>query len=177
MIKQNRYWFFVVAWVIGIYSTLSAVRPVCELLKQNAWFAPGISLFLITLLIILSLGLIRGMPKKSLLSYFLLAGVLLCYIYGLVSIKYPEEKIHFLEYGFLAYLIYRALRLDCSRILSYAGAFILTTVFGWIDEGIQHILPNRYYQNEDVFLNAISGALALLLIFIFEREQLILGKK
>lgn len=177
MIKCNRYRVFAGIWVACIYSTLSVVRPVCEILKKNAWFAPGINFILGGLLIVLLLRLIMTMRKRRLLSYFLLLGVLLCYLYGLVKIEYPEEKIHFLEYGFLAYLIYRALRLDYSKILSYTGAFILTTVLGWIDEGIQHILPNRYYQNEDVFLNSVSGVLALLLIFIFEREQLILEKK
>ncbi len=168
---KNQYWIFVFVWVVCIYSTLSAVRPLCEILKKNTPFVLIANLFLGSLLAILFTRLIQGIKRKRMSGYFLLAAAALCYIYGLKTVTYPEEKIHFLEYGFLAYLIYRALRFDCPKILAALGSFFLTTILGWMDEGIQHLLPNRYYQNEDVVLNSVSGFLALLLIFIYERGR------
>lgn len=40
-------------------------------------------------------------------------------------------------------------------------AFLLTTAAGWIDEGIQYFLPNRYYDLRDVGFNATAGFLAI----------------
>ena len=93
------------------------------------------------------------------------------YGYGMMIMKIPEEKIHFLEYGFLAFLICRALRLDWGDLKSYSGAFFLTFLLGWLDEGIQAILPNRYYQLSDVGLNGISAGLGLLLTFALSRGK------
>jgi hypothetical protein len=36
---------------------------------------------------------------------------------------------------------------------------VLTATAGWLDEGIQYLLPNRWYDLADVALNAASGAL------------------
>jgi VanZ family protein len=102
--------------------------------------------------------------------------ILSAYIYGMVTIQYPEEKIHFIEYGILAYLVFRPIHMDIQKPAAYGYAFILITIFGWIDEGIQHLLPNRYYQTEDVILNSISGGLGLLWIFIAKKEQKACGR-
>ena len=42
-----------------------------------------------------------------------------------------------------------------------AGAWLLTALAGWLDEGIQGLLPNRVYDLRDVGFNALAGALAL----------------
>ena len=90
------------------------------------------------------------------------------YLYGLATIPHPEEKIHFIEYGILAYLVFRR----CGSIMARGG---LRRGFddgaGLGDEGIQHLLPNRYYQTSDIVLNAVSGLLGLLLVYTFQRTE------
>ena len=83
----------------------------------------------------------------------------------------PEEKIHFPEYGFLAYLLYRALKIDVSNKTAYLVSFLLCAGFGWLDEGIQFLLPNRYYETKDVILNILGGGLGLYLTFIVEKAK------
>ena len=167
---RKKYWTHVLLWVGFIYSTLYIVRPICEFLKQVTPFFFLTNLLMIGLLAYAVIVLWFQIGIRSVSSFVLLALVLSAYLYGLIVISYPEEKIHFVEYGILAYLIYRALSLDTSKVLTYTGAFLLTSAFGWIDEGIQHILPNRYYQNADVLLNSVSGLLGLILVYIFQRE-------
>jgi VanZ family protein len=36
---------------------------------------------------------------------------------------------------------------------------------GWGMRGIQYLLPNRYYQFQDICLNSVSAALGLILVF------------
>jgi len=104
-------------------------------------------------------------------SYLIVIMVVLAYVYGLVTLQLSSEKIHFIEYGFLAYLVIKAISLDIKKPIAYGFAFLLVSIIGWIDEGIQNILPNRYYSMDDVILNSISGALVLLLVFVFKEEQ------
>lgn len=168
---RKRYWGAAGAWVGCIYSTLYAVRPICEFLKETIPFAFLTSLGMAALLVGITAVFYSRRHLYSPLSYFLFALVFLCYVYGLMKIPHPEEKIHFIEYGILAYFLWRALRLDWKGGRAYVGAFVLTTLLGWADEGIQYLLPNRYYQTGDVFLNSMSGLLALILIFIFQNKS------
>lgn len=168
---RRKYWSHAVGWVVCIYSTLDIVRPVCEFLKSNTPFALLTNTSLIGLLVSLSIVLYRKARRQSVLTHVLFVFVILAYVYGLVKIPNPEEKIHFLEYGFLAYLVHRAVSVDVRGGHAYLRAFLLTAVFGWIDEGIQHLLPNRYYQVQDVLLNGLSAALGLSWVFLFKQRK------
>jgi len=168
---RAHYWLHVFGFLGLIYSTLYIVRPICTFLKSVTPFPLLINTLCITLLIFTAIGIRMKVRITRWSSYFLLCVVLSAYLYGLVTIQYPEEKIHFIEYGFLAYLVFKAIRLDIRKPIAYGYAFLLTSIFGWIDEGIQYCLPNRYYQMEDVVLNSVSAALGLFLVFVIEQEQ------
>ena len=79
------------------------------------------------------------------------------YVLLLSRFELPEERLHFLEYGVVGGLVFAALLerqkntkpdsggpWDRSAPLWPAvGASLVTAGAGWIDEGIQAILPNR----------------------------------
>lgn len=167
---RKKYWALAFIWIAIIYSTLYFVRPICEFLKGAIPFAIVMNAMIIVVLgaFLIVIGR-KLLASKSFLNYALILIALLGYGYGLVSIEYPEEKLHFIQYGFLSLLIFRALIADFPRAASYGLALLLTSFFGWVDEIIQGILPNRYYQNTDVILNMFSGALGLLLVYVHER--------
>lgn len=169
--QRTKRWGCVIGWVILIYSTLYIVRPVCEFLKAQTPFDIVVNVFNFALLaVILNLFVTRvGIRKKSTyLSLFCIIGV---YTFASLQMRLPEERIHFVEYGILSFLILRALILDYEEIPAYLIAFLLTSLFGLGDEGIQHILPNRYYQHKDVLLNAASGGLGLFMTYTMRRER------
>ena len=168
---RRKHWSFVFALVALIYGTLYFVRPVCTFLQNTTPFALLVNILMYALLVILIVGLfVQGKINRP-LPLLLLVMIGGAYVYGLLIIPNPEEKLHFIEYGILAYLIFRAVELDFRRPLAFLYAFLLTAAFGWIDEGIQHLLPNRYYQNEDVLLNAAGGLLGLAVIYVFRSGQ------
>lgn len=158
-------------WTLAIYITLYPVRTVCEFLKRTLPFDFWVNIFLATCLSGIVILFFRKYKVTDFRGYVLLLIAVSGYLYGLAKIPHPEEKIHFLEYGILAYLVFRALRLDHGAWAAYAGALALTAALGWADEGIQHLLPNRYYQTSDVVLNAVSGLLGLLLVYVFQRTR------
>ena len=47
-----------------------------------------------------------------------------------------------------------------DALRTVAVATLLVALAGWVDEGIQGLLPNRVYDLRDVGLNAGAGALA-----------------
>ncbi|MDO8580789.1 MAG: VanZ family protein [Candidatus Omnitrophota bacterium] len=168
---RKKYWLWAAGWVALIYSTLSVVRPVCEFLKKTTPFNAmmnGVLIVCLCLLLKRAWGS-RWIRRAS--TWGLLLGAVAVYAVLALRLPSPEERLHFLEYGVLAFLIYRALRLDVSSSGAYMLAFILTSLLGWGDEGIQGILPNRYFQWADVWLNSQSALLGLWLTYILQRNN------
>lgn len=169
---RSRYWLQVIMWVGIIYTSLPWVRPVCDFLKAKTPF----SILINSLMVAVFFGLIvlmhywRVLQGARVFSYLLVLGVFVGYGFLLVSLKVPEEKIHLIEYGILAFLVFRAAALDYQGIKSYALAFVVSSLAGWVDEVIQHFFPNRYYQNSDVLLNMVGAGLGLLMVFLFQKR-------
>ena len=90
----------------------------------------------------------------------------------LTATPWPEvnavERVHFVEYGLLAYLFYRAL---ARRNLDESGRSDLSIVVlpllasfmvGTLDEGLQWFIPVRVGEAHDVFLNLASISCGLM---------------
>jgi hypothetical protein len=73
--------------------------------------------------------------------------------------KSPEEAIHFLQYGILGLLIYRALLHRHRNIGIYFVAAVIGGFIGTVDEAIQWAIPRRYWDLKDIWLNFIGTAL------------------
>ena len=80
--------------------------------------------------------------------------------------RFPAERLHLLEYGVMAVVLFRALSLHRQNPAAYAWALLLTTVIGFGDETIQWILPQRFFELKDVALNLAAGSLGLALTAI-----------
>lgn len=89
----------------------------------------------------------------------------------LMGISIPEERIHFLQYGFLAWLALRALEPRLEPWKLQVVAFVGVALLGLCDELYQGWLPNRVFDWRDVGLNAI-GALFTVVVWTFlQRAQ------
>jgi len=171
--RERRLWLSAAGYTLLIDATLGVVRPVTEFLRDRGLLRPLIFLLFALAGGAVLLALVRLRP--GLRQWLALAGVGVGYAAVLPFAIAPEEQIHLLEYGLLGGLIYEALRTRLrasgnperrQRPLALrfpaATALALTTALGWIDEGIQYLLPNRYYDLRDVAFNAIAGGLAIL---------------
>jgi VanZ family protein len=83
----------------------------------------------------------------------------------------PEEKIHFIEYGGVAVLAHTAAPRDWSRRKRFLACALFVAAAGWIDEGIQALLPSRVYDLRDVAFNAAAGLMALGAVAIFSPRE------
>lgn len=179
--REKRLWLATGFCIILIYSSLSIARPLAELLREwnllrlvvvLAFLAAG-SLVLWRLLVTRAGWRVLGITGVMAAGYLLL----------LTAIPMmPEERLHFLEYGVVAALVYLALRERragfaetgashsdlLARVPPFAAAVVVTGVLGWIDEGIQAILPNRVYDLRDVAFNTVAALLSVASVKLVE---------
>ncbi len=163
-IRERRLWIWSLAVVAAIYSTLGLAGSLAARLREhNLMTAAFFVLMFLTLATIVGSGL-RSRPGRR----EVWVGLGLTAVYGMAVLRMgvsPEERTHLFEYGVVAALIYQALRervRNGSRVrLPALLALALTVLVGWLDEGIQALLPNRVYDNFDVLSNAIAAVIGI----------------
>jgi len=81
----------------------------------------------------------------------------------------PEEAVHFLEYGVLGILLYRAFEDRVPDPTVYVAATLTGLLAGTVDEFIQWLVPGRFWDFRDIVLN--GGAVALVQIAIWRMRK------
>ncbi len=89
-----------------------------------------------------------------------LAAVAGLYVYFTLKLwRAPEEAVHFLEYGLLGFLLFRALSHSMRDKSVYLAAFFIGSIVGVFDEILQWIVPGRFWDFRDAGLNALAAGL------------------
>lgn len=145
----------------GIYGTLSIARKITEHIR-----ALGSLRLMVAIAFVLAaagglFAVFRDARNRSVRVAGALTLVALVYAAVVFPMNSPEEKLHFIEYGLVGLLAWAGApeRFDGWRRTAFAAAFSLAA--GWLDEGIQALLPNRYYDLRDVAFNFTAGMLAV----------------
>lgn len=160
-------------YLLAIYATLGVVRPITNALRARGALRVSVGLaFAISAAIALTL-IFRNPRNRTRRAVIALIGTAIAYAVVILPMESPEEKIHFIEYGVVALLAWASMPRVRRRFLAAAS---FTAAAGWIDEGIQALLPSRYYDLRDVAFNAAAGAMALAALAIcFPRERAVVG--
>ncbi len=152
-------WAVVVLYVVFIYASLPVTRYLVEYIYRTFGRTP-VGVLVTTGLVVVAMVLAMGiLNSRAPLSSRATALVLLA-TGGLLSLKVglPEEKIHFIEYGLLGYILLRATSTWARPV---AASFIMVSIVGSIDEAIQWALPNRVGDLKDIVLNTLGGAIGI----------------
>lgn len=172
--RERRLWLCALAVVIAIYSTLGLAGTLAEVLREHSLLpAALLVLMFLTVAAIIGSGR-RQRPGRR--EVWVTCGVTA--VYGMAVLRMGgslEERTHLFEYGIVAVLIYQALweraqngrRVPAPAIL----ALVATALLGWVDEGIQALLPNRVYDNFDVLSNAIAALIAIVAHLLVARAS------
>jgi len=166
-------WSLVLATTVGVYATLPAGPSAWRAFRgvTGVWsdYAAVVTMTVIALLVVRSQReQIRQLRSGG---WVAIAVAMAVWAGGVTSSDLtPAEKTHFLTYGFLAWVVLRALDLESSSSRRYLAAVLIVGALGWIDEGIQYLLPRRYFEWKDVWLNLVSGAAVVLVIAALRGE-------
>ncbi|MCO4763639.1 MAG: VanZ family protein [Myxococcales bacterium] len=147
--------------VVATYSTLSVVRTLSLALRDAGLLriaiAAAFALVGLAVVVVLRRAHTRVQPRVALI----LALVAAVYLVVMWPMTQPEERAHFLQYGLIAGLALASGPRNWSFKRRWVAALLFTAAAGWIDEGIQWLLPTRYYDLRDVGFNCLAGAMAL----------------
>ncbi|OGX08794.1 MAG: hypothetical protein A2Z88_11225 [Omnitrophica WOR_2 bacterium GWA2_47_8] len=167
--QRKKYWLGAFVWLGLVYGSIPLVRPVCSFLRDVTPFNVLVN-SLVIILLALYLWQLLSKRKNDAWTIILIVLALGVYAFGLWKIRIPEERIHFVQYGILAYLLHRAVRLDIKGGRAYVISLVIVSILGWIDEIIQSYTPGRFYDNRDVVINVLSAFMGLWLDFIDRRR-------
>ena len=178
--RERRLWFCSLAVVVAIYSTLGLAGTLAEVLREHDLLpASFFFLMFLTVAAIVGSGLRRRPGRREV---WVALGVMA--VYGMTVLRMggsPEERTHLFEYGIVAVLIYQALgeRSQNGRGVRApaALALVVTALLGWLDEGIQALLPNRVYDNFDVASNALAALMAIAACLAISRAGAAVGRR
>lgn len=201
-IKKPRiwYWLMVISYVAIIFLTLSYARTFSTQMMAR-WGENIFSTVTTVLLTVIGIGILIyfGRLRQGRVARLLLfIGIAAIYVYflspavrehldtwseGLHNVSavlanrgmFPitsSEKVHFLEYGLLGMLLCKALSYYIRNKLAYLVATLGVYIVGVVDEGIQWALPNRVGDYRDLWLNLLSGVLAILMVALVIRPRI-----
>lgn len=162
--RERRLWFWALAAVVAIYSTLGLAGTLAGDLRdrglvENAFW---LVLFLIGASVV-TLAL-KTRPRGFEIGIAMgIAAVYLMVIFRMTIV--PEERSHLVEYSVVAALVYAALleRSNKGRWVPKPAllAILATAIIGVVDELIQAVLPNRVFDIIDIGHNALAALMAV----------------
>ena len=162
--RERRFWAWTLLVVATIYATLGLARTLSGTLRDRGLFDTAFIWGFLLLVAAVVVQALRNRPGRAEIGVAVgIAGV---YLMLFARMGIPEERTHLFEYSLVAVLIYRALseRRSNGRPVAAPAALAVTAtaLLGWLDEGIQAVLPQRVYDLRDVGFNALAGFMAVI---------------
>lgn len=170
-VAERRWWTAVAVALGATYASLSWMQVALDALRERNLLRRS----LVAVAALTAAGIVGWLLRRRAgwREWLVLGACAVAYALVATRFEVIQERIHLLQYGLVALLFLGALEARASggtaRFLAVvetppraaAGAVLLAAAAGWIDEGIQGILPNRHYDLRDVGLNALAGAMAV----------------
>ena len=159
--------------MIAIFTTLGVTQPLLASLRENGLLEP---LFVLGMALIGAAIVVQGFRlRPNGVEIAVALGVVAVYLLLFTRMAIPEERTHLIEYGVVALLIYEALQERASqcRPVPFPAMLtvFLTALLGWLDEGLQAMVPNRFYDLRDVGFNALAGLMAVTATVLWTRAR------
>lgn len=166
--KEWHSWLFFVSWSFIIFRLAPLTRP---FLLHLTKITNRDVLIYVTITVTAIAGLvganyvIRNARLRSIRSVTTLLAVVCIYAWICWhELQAPQEALHFLEYGFLGLLAFRALSHRLRDATIYPTAVLLCGLVGNVDEILQWLTPNRYWDLRDWAWDMAAALLAQLAI-------------
>lgn len=171
-------WSVASVWSVIIFATIPFARALQKLV-QDLWGRDVFVYIVIVATLLMVMAAVAYLVRHRIASpanYVWLITVGGVFIWYTVELrKAPEEALHFVEYGVLGVLLYRALSQRVRDISIYFSAAVIGAIIGALDEIIQWITPERFWGYRDIWLNFFAVSLVQIGIAKGLRPSLICG--
>jgi len=165
---RNIWWSFVIMYLALIYATLGAATIIWDTFDDFLGGKGVLAIFVIGVIAGIALLPYMAFIKKerSINNYFLLMLFVFMFLVLNKLAVYAVDKVHMIEYAVLSILLYNALKIDVDRfdIKLYIIGSLVCLVAGSVDEALQWVMPDRYFDWRDIWLNFLSSITAFAVI-------------
>lgn len=169
-------WFLVGLCSLAIFFVVPFARAIQKFTVSHfgeAFFRIFVLVSIAVAFVLILYALIVRIKIRSVRNYIWLSLCAFVYIYETLRLpRNSPEVLHFCEYGLLGYLLFRALRFSIQDKTIYGAAFLLGAWVGIIDEILQWITPDRYWDIRDVGFNMLAVGLLQIAIWKGIRPKL-----
>ncbi len=178
--KESTAWLHAGAWLISVYLTIPLARSFQKILA--AYGSRSILLWITYLGFATAAGWLvqaairhRWRPRPGQLLVLAAIGSLLSWLTWSLRTN-PEEAFHFIQYGVLSLLLFRALSHRIQDPSIYVAATLIGSAAGIFDELIQWVVPQRFFDYRDIGINALAVGLVQLALAAGIRPRLVRGR-
>ena len=162
--RERRLWICAVAVVVAIYATLGLAPALAGELRERGLAEGAFALGMLLVGMAIVANGLNARPRG--IEIAVIVGIAAAYLLMRARMALPEERTHLIEYGVASLLIYEALS-ERARVGGRVSGWALPALaascaaaLGFLDEGIQALLPNRVFDWRDVLFNALAGWMA-----------------
>jgi VanZ family protein len=155
-------WLFVSLWTLIIYLTIPLARAI-QAMIVDIWGRQSFTYIVLACIVLAGVAATLYLKRRKTTYWsnwfwlILVALVFTRYTYQLSQA--PEEALHFVEYGILGLLLYRALSHRIRDFSIYICAALIGAIIGTLDEVIQWAVPQRYWAYRDIWINLVAVVL------------------
>lgn len=173
--RERRLWLALFIVLAAIYATLGQAPAIVAALGASILNNVGNNLVfaIIVLLVVIPVFFIDKRLSRSEIAVG--AGILIVYLLAWLRLGSWEERSHLFEYALVAALVHEALleRRDNGRRVPSPAllALAISISLGWLDEGIQSLLPNRVFDLIDVAFNSIAATMIIGMRWVVRRVR------
>ena len=175
--REARSWGYVVLWSGIIFATIPFVRMAVSFVGDR-WgvgaFTYGVAACIFVATTVALYTTRKQWSLSSVITLIVLAGAMIYLTFGLASGS-PVEAMHYVQYGTLSFLLFRAFSHRIRDYSIYVSATIAGTFVGMIDETIQWITPGRFFDLRDIWLNLTAVAFVQIALAAGIRPKMIKG--
>lgn len=171
-------WLLVAAWSLVIFATIPLARAIQRSVRETVGEQAFLYVVLVAILaaFLAASRQLRGLGRIQPAQRAWLVGVLALYAgYAFTLRGNPVEAVHFLQYGVLGLLAFRALTHRVHDLGIYLAAALVGGIVGILDEAMQWLTPQRVWDLRDIWFNFFAASLIQVGIAAGIRPSLIAG--
>ena len=163
--RERRLWLALAVVLAGIYATLGQTPAIVASLGTDLIESAEANLVFALLVLLVVIPVFFIDKRLSRVEIAVGAGILAVYLLSWLRLGSWEERTHLFEYALVTALVHEALleRRDNGRRVPAPAllALVISILLGWLDEGIQSLLPNRVFDLIDIAFNSLAAIMII----------------
>lgn len=170
-IKLQKSLLLALGYTFFLFATLYFLPFLTGFLREHDLLKKGVDIVYILFGIFLLLLFIYRYRIRRIRAYLWFALLTLLFLFEFFNTPRFIERFHYLEYALLYVLWFRVFRHFFHSLLRFGIPLWTGALIGILDESIQDLLPNRYFEWNDIALNINGLLFGMAAVAVFTRYR------